>query len=523
MRARLLTLAMVLAIAGGRAGAQDELQLGPLAPGLEGSAFFSPYDNLDLKVLAALDQAKAGTTVYMSYYSLSYADYPKMFKKLKDRGVTLKLNFYEGTMLDPTYLIDDELKAAGFDVVLVPNLRSPTGTASMHTKFTVVNDELVVTGSANLSASASLANHEHVIVCKNKDLATIYKAEFEEQRAAEKKMRSAMTPAEWTTFQQQKTFPADWSGSRASALNTALRAVDKKSQNPLDVVKTYFSPDDQCEGVAVREIQKATKSVHVAMYSFVSSALGQALVDAARRGCEVIVVADEHQQSIDAAEAVNSMLEGEASIRYVRGKNSLGNYSAIHHKYAIIDNAVVLGGSFNWTVQANRYNDENLIVIKSKALARRFTSDFATLLSTYDPTGALPAVEGQGPTARVLLCVAVNFAVPKGWEVVVYGDAPTLGGGDPKKGVALRTSRSVEPNWLGSVVLPKGQEATYKLAVRKPGSLVNNIADPAGAQVLLEAGNATTTAHKVKVNPLGVAQLVRDAWKGTAPTFPPGN
>lgn len=523
MRARLLTLAMVLAIAGGRAGAQDELQLAPLAPGLEGSAFFSPYDNLDLKVLAALDQAKAGTTVYMSYYSLSYAEYPKMFKKLKDRGVTVRLNLYEQTMLDPTYLIDDELKAAGFDVLLVPNLRSPTGTSSLHTKFTVVNDELIVTGSANLSASASLANHEHVVICKNKDLATVYKTEFEEQRKAEKKMRQAMTPAEWTTFQQQKTFPADWTGARANALSTALRAIDKKAQNPLDVVRSYFSPDDVCETVAVREIQKATKSVRVAMYSFVSSALGRALVDAARRGCEVTVIADDHMQSIDAAEAVNSMLEGEPNIRYIKAHNSLGNYSSIHHKYGIIDEKVVLGGSFNWTVQANRYNDENLIVVSSPALAKRFTGDFATLLSTYDPTAPLPTIDNQSPTARVLLCVAVNFAVPKGWEVVVYGDAPTLGGGDPKKGVALRTSRSVEPNWLGSVVLPKGQEATYKLAVRKPGSLVNNIADPAGAQVLLEAGNATTTAHKVKVNALGVAQLVRDAWKGAAPTFPPGN
>ena len=49
------------------------------------------------------------------------------------------------------------LEFDGFDVDLIPNLRSPGGTASMHTKFTVVNDELVVTGSANLSASASLA------------------------------------------------------------------------------------------------------------------------------------------------------------------------------------------------------------------------------------------------------------------------------------------------------------------------------------------------------------------------------
>lgn len=518
MRTRLLSLALALAVGGSLARAQDDLQLEPLAPGVEGSAFFSPYDNLDGKVLAALDQARAGTTVYMSYYSLSFAEYPKMFKKLKDRGVTVRLNLYEGTMLDPTYQIDDELKAAGFDVRLIPNLRSPTGTSSLHTKFTVVNDELVVTGSANLSASASLANHEHVVVCKNAALARVYKTEFEEQRKAEDAMRGALTAAEWREFQGSQQFPSDWLGGRAKRLADKLKAIDRPAQNTLDVVRTYFSPDDQCEKVAVAEIARARRSVRVAMYSFVSRPLAQALVAAAGRGCEVTVVADEHQQSIDAAEGVNALLEGEARIRYVRGHNSLGNYSSIHHKYAIVDDEVVLGGSFNWTVQANKYNDENLIVVKGKALAKRFVRDFATLLATYDPSGALPAVDPAGTTTRILFAVAARgLTIPKGWEVVVWGAAPELGGGDPARGVALRTSKSVEPNWLGSVSLPRGQEVTFKLAVRKPGSLAGNLTDPTGAKVIPEGGNAV---HKVKVNALGVAQIVRDEWKGPAPQIP---
>jgi phosphatidylserine/phosphatidylglycerophosphate/cardiolipin synthase-like enzyme len=512
MRARLVSLAVALLLSPGLVHAQGELQLERLGAGLEGSAFFSPYDNLDQKVLAALDQARPGTTVYMSYYSLSFAEYPKMYKKLKDRGVTVRLNFYEGVALDPTYNIDDDLVRDGFDVSLIPNLRSPGGTASMHTKFTVVNDELVVTGSANLSASASLANHEHVVIVKNAKLAKVYIDEFEEQRTAAKAMRDAMTKDEWKDFHASKQFPDDWGQGRSRRLNDALRAIDAKAANGTGLVRTYFSPDDGCEQVALTELRKARKSIHVAMYSFTSRALAQELVRAAQRGVEVILVADDHQQSIGASEPINEILEAEPRVRFVRGNNHLGNYSSIHHKYAVVDGTVVLGGSFNWTAQANRYNDENLIVVKSKKLAARFTRDMGALLTAYDPSGALPAVSVPGDETRVLFAIAYSGEAPRGWELVVYGDAPGLGGGDPKRGVALRTSRSTAPNWLGSASLPRGQQVTFRLAMRKIGSITGTIEGGQGG-VVPEAGDG----HPLAVAPNGIPQLVTDKWKGPQP------
>lgn len=516
MNVRLVSLCLAVAISSslGLARAQDaELELEPLGNGIEGSAFFSPYDNLDQKVLAALDQARPGSTVYMSYYSLSFAEYPKMFKKLRDRGVTVRLNLFEGVQLDPTYQIDDDLKRDGFDVELIPNLRSPSGTASLHTKFTVVNDELVVTGSANLSASASLANHEHVVIVRNARLAGLYVREFKEQRVAAEAMRGAMTEDEWEDFHAYQEYPDDWTQGRSRELAARLRQLDEKTANSGTLVRTYFSPDDDCEKQALAELKKARRSIRVAMYSFTSSSLARALVDAARRGVEVTIVGDAHQMSIGASEGVNSILRSEPSIRYVRGDNRLGNYSSVHHKYAVVDDEVVLAGSFNWTAQANRYNDENLIVVKSKRLAARFVRDFAALVTAYDPAGELPAVSVPGDETRVLFCVAYKHGeLPRGWELVVWGDAPELGGGDPAKGVALRTSRSVAPNWLGSVSLPRGQELTYRLAVRKPGSITGTI-EGQSARVVVEQGGGYT----LKVAPNGVAQLVKGAWKGPRP------
>lgn len=522
MNVRLVSLCVALVVssvgAPDVARGQDALALERLANGVEGSAFFSPYDDLDQKVLAVLDQARPGSTVYMSYYSLSFTEYPRKIKELRDRGVTVRMNFFEGVQLSPTYKIDDDLKRDGFDVELVPNLRSPSGTASMHTKFTVVNDELIVTGSANLSASASLANHEHVVIVRNKRLAAQYLREFQEQRDAATAMRDAMSADEWRDFHDAQQLPDDWTAAgRGRALAATLRGIDARTANSGSTVRTYFSPDDDCEQQALAALKKARTSIRVAMYSFTSRVLAQALVDAAARGVEVTVVGDDHQMSIGASETVNGLLASAPQLRDVRGENRLGKYSSIHHKYAIVDDETVLAGSFNWTAQANRYNDENLLVVKSKRLAQRFVRDFAALLTAYDPAGALPEVDVPGDQTRVLLSIAYRHGdVPRGWELVVYGDTPALGGGEPGAGLALRTSGSVAPNWLGSVSLPRGEQLTYRLALRKVGSITNTIEGGGPATLVLEEGDG----HPLKVAANGVAQVVQGAWTGPAADLP---
>ncbi|MFI5706329.1 phospholipase D-like domain-containing protein [Kribbella sp. NPDC051620] len=42
-----------------------------------------------------------------------------------------------------------------------------------------------------------------------------------------------------------------------------------------------------------------------------------------------------------------------------------GNLRKLHHKLMVIDEQVVVAGSFNYTAPANDYNDENIFVIGS--------------------------------------------------------------------------------------------------------------------------------------------------------------
>ncbi len=529
MRAHTLSaLLLPLLVLGDLARAQDETLV--LEPGVlelrnvqdrEGEApvyaasYFSPYENLDQRVIAALRQAKPGSTVYMSYYSISFAEYPRVFRELRDKGVEVRLNLYEKEAVADYKKIDDDLIAAGFDVELIPNLRNPNGQASLHTKFTVVNDELIVTGSANLSASASLANHEHVVVVQSAELARRYRDEWDEQREAADAMRAAMTDEEREAYNRawQDPFPADWttgSPSRASALSRELRRIDRRTSNPERLVQTYFSPEDRLDAVCRRELLEAKRSVKVAMYTFLNG-LANTLVDLARRGVQVTVLADDHQQAMEYAQWVNGKLEGEPNIQFVRANNHLGLYSSIHHKYAIVDDEVVLAGSYNWTGNATRYNDENLIVVRSRAIAARFAEDFAAMLQEYDPDGPHPEVVAEGDTTTALFAVALPFDVPRSYDVFVrFEDAD----GAPTELLELRHSRSTGENWLGSRVLARGETVRWRVVVAKKGSLIGGLEGEESASFVEEG-----EARELVANLNGLAQIVHERWRGAAPDF----
>jgi len=51
----------------------------------------------------------------------------------------------------------------------------------------------------------------------------------------------------------------------------------------------------------------------------------------------------------------------------------------MHNKFAIIDNRILLTGSYNWTFSANNRNDENLMVIDDPELIEIFQNQFINL------------------------------------------------------------------------------------------------------------------------------------------------
>ena len=56
----------------------------------------------------------------------------------------------------------------------------------------------------------------------------------------------------------------------------------------------------------------------------------------------------------------------------------------MHNKYVIIDREILLTGSFNWTMQAVKFNNENLVVIKGKNIVDQYINNFQALWNKFE-------------------------------------------------------------------------------------------------------------------------------------------
>jgi phosphatidylserine/phosphatidylglycerophosphate/cardiolipin synthase-like enzyme len=134
-------------------------------------------------------------------------------------------------------------------------------------------------------------------------------------------------------------------------------------------VQVYFSPRGGATGAVVNALDHATNSVLVQAYSFTSAPIAKALVDAHRRGVKVRVILDDSQRTEKYSEADFLRNNGIATLIDAR-------HGIAHNKVMIIDDYLVITGSFNFTKAAEEHNAENLLVINDVALARQYVGNW---------------------------------------------------------------------------------------------------------------------------------------------------
>uniref|UniRef100_A0A6M2DXL2 Mitochondrial cardiolipin hydrolase n=1 Tax=Xenopsylla cheopis TaxID=163159 RepID=A0A6M2DXL2_XENCH len=144
-------------------------------------------------------------------------------------------------------------------------------------------------------------------------------------------------------------------------------------------------------------VDKAQRSIHVAMYLFTIRDFSSALIRAAQRGVLVRVVLDGTMVNCMGSQKPRL---AEAGIE-VRCNNDL-NF-LIHHKFCIIDSefhtfldyfrirnlprdGIVITGSQNWTRQATAGNWEYTIVSANPQLVQTYTYEFLRVWNLFNTT-----------------------------------------------------------------------------------------------------------------------------------------
>jgi phosphatidylserine/phosphatidylglycerophosphate/cardiolipin synthase-like enzyme len=138
--------------------------------------------------------------------------------------------------------------------------------------------------------------------------------------------------------------------------------------------QAFFSASDDIESVVTTELAAASTQVDVAIYTFTSENIQNALLDAQDRGVAVRVIMDSSQAYTlsDQTAVLERLRDGGVDARTGDGFGG----GILHDKFIVVDLATVLTGSYNYTRSANDANDENLVVLADPNLARAYDDAF---------------------------------------------------------------------------------------------------------------------------------------------------
>jgi phosphatidylserine/phosphatidylglycerophosphate/cardiolipin synthase-like enzyme len=204
-----------------------------------------------------------------------------------------------------------------------------------HQKFIVRDSRSVLTGSTNFTDTGTSENLNHIVIIHDENIAKIYNKEYAEI--------------------QQGHF---------GRLNEGHDPKPKEVMVSDVRVKTLFAPDHSPEMEIMKQIAKAKTRVDFAIFTFAeSSGIDDQLVLAKQAG--IIVRGALFKSQANQEWSAKETLKNAGLELHVVPRSGLPSPRPrkLHHKLMVIDEQLIVAGSFNYTGPANKLNDENVLVI----------------------------------------------------------------------------------------------------------------------------------------------------------------
>jgi phosphatidylserine/phosphatidylglycerophosphate/cardiolipin synthase-like enzyme len=221
-------------------------------------------------------------------------------------------------------------------------------TALMHNKFIVVDGRYVWIGSLNFTSNGVYCNNNNLVRFDSSRLAANYTAEMDE-------------------MYDDRAFGPD-------SPNATPR--EQLSINGIRV-ENYFGPEKEMSLIISRAVIRAQEEILFMAFSFTDEQIGEAMLGRADAGVTVRGVF-ETVGSATGYSYFPFMAQEEMTMENIAVRTD-GNPQIMHHKVIIIDRETVIFGSFNFSDNANRRNDENIIIVHDPTFVSYFIEEFDTV------------------------------------------------------------------------------------------------------------------------------------------------
>lgn len=290
----------------------------------------NPY-SLDKRLVARL--ADAAMRVDAALYHLDSTPVADALIGAHERGVQVRI-VTEADNGDEAEI--ERLQAAGIRIA-----DDGERDGLMHHKFIVIDERYVWTGSYNTTYNGAYRNNNNVILIDSVPLAYNFTQEFRE-----------------LFLDAQLGKPSD-----------AFIAYPKITLTEGMQVFTYFSPGSDTISPLLKEINSAEKSIHFMAFAFTHDRLGNAMRDRFKSGIDVRGVFEARQ--VDQHSEYEKLKA--AGLPVIKDRNS----GTMHHKVIVVDGETVITGSYNFSKNAEKRNDENLLIIKgNREIAAAYLTEF---------------------------------------------------------------------------------------------------------------------------------------------------
>jgi phosphatidylserine/phosphatidylglycerophosphate/cardiolipin synthase-like enzyme len=312
--------------------------------------------SLDAKLVQLMDRATA--TMDVADYDFDLANVADAMARATKRGVRVRM-VTDSDTLDNTK--DEEVQAAfktlkDAGIPIVPDNRAPI----MHNKFTVVDGEWVEMGSWNYTDGDTYHLNNNLAIWHSKELADNYTAEFEKM------------------FVQKKFGPNKPKGVPHPTLEIAgLR------------VENYFAAEDGVANHIIDKLDQAQQKIHFLAFSFTHDGMAEAMLARRRVGAELQGVFETTGSNTRFSEYTKMK---QAGVEVYQD----GNPYVMHHKVILLDDHVTIFGSFNFSDNADKDNDENLLIVDDPGFTAQFEQEYQRVLATAKS----PPQAGKQPTSE---------------------------------------------------------------------------------------------------------------------------
>lgn len=288
---------------------------------------------------------RAQRSVHGAFYDISSRPVAEALINARKRGVEVKL------VMDRRMKSSEERKKifSRYEAAGIASVMRTAGRGGlMHNKFAVIDGTWLWTGSYNASRNDALRNNNNAILINSEELAGIYEDEFAEM-------------FDEGIFGNR--------GERGPFADLRKRYHVRIGESDINA---YFSPDDDVERIILKRLQKAKSSIYFMAFSFTSPAIGEMMIRKHGEGVAVYGLFERKGSRTGHSQYTKMKVEG-LPVKTDRGRGLM------HHKVIIIDAERVIMGSYNFSRNASRSNDENILIIDSREVAKEFLAEFRRL------------------------------------------------------------------------------------------------------------------------------------------------